>query len=108
MFPDQDNPASTTAGGAAAAAAPEAENAAKDANRQEHYAGTETPEPKKEMNEATQQDGSSSPNAVPQADGDSQSPAHTSSGAATSGSLGGSGSHGVDGETAAEADRAGL
>jgi small subunit ribosomal protein S1 len=119
MFPDHDNPASTTASGAAAAAAPEAENAAKDSNRQQHSAaGTETQEQK---NEATHESGSSTTahsdagqhgsssdgsnqsggqaenrTAVPQADGDSQNPTNTSSGST---SQGGSGSHGVDGET---------
>ena len=115
MFPDHDNPASTTASGAAAAAAPEAENAAKDANRQQHSAGTETQEQKNDLNEPTPESGSSTaaqgdgsgqsaghagnPAAVPQADGDSQNPTNTSSGSASQGAQGGSGSRGVDGET---------
>ncbi|HTC67424.1 MAG TPA: hypothetical protein VK685_09835, partial [Candidatus Acidoferrum sp.] len=118
MFSDHDNPASTTAGGAAAAAAPEAENAAKDANRQQHSAGAETQEQKKELNQGpldsgsadahgdTPQHGSSSdgssqsggraenPTAVPQADGDSQSLVNTSGGSAAQGVHRGSGSHG--------------
>ena len=90
MFPDHDNPASTTASGAAAAAAPEAHSAA----------GTETQEQKNEVkhegDSSTAGDHAQNRAAVPQADGDSQSPANASSGAA---SQGGSGSHGVDGET---------
>jgi small subunit ribosomal protein S1 len=109
MFPDHDNPASTTASGAAAAAAPEAENTAKDANREQHSAaGTETQEQKNEVSE-TRHEGSSpavagSDHSQPgsSSEGSSQSgdhaqnPANTQNGAA---SQGGSGSHGVDGGT---------
>ncbi|MDQ1410083.1 MAG: small subunit ribosomal protein, partial [Acidobacteriaceae bacterium] len=112
MFPDHDNLASTTASGAAAAAAPEANNAGKESNHQQNSAaGAETQEQK---NEATHDSGSSTAapsdasqhgsssegssqsgghenrTAVPRSDGDTQSPANTSSGSA---------SHGVDGET---------
>jgi small subunit ribosomal protein S1 len=121
MFSDHDNPASTIAGGAAAAAAPDAANAAKDSNRQQHSAGTETQEQKNEVthqggsstaaHDDSSQHGSSSerssqsgghaenPTTVPQADGDSQSPANTSSGLGAQSAQGGSGSHGADGET---------
>ncbi|MEY2395109.1 MAG: small subunit ribosomal protein, partial [Acidobacteriaceae bacterium] len=128
MFPDQDKPASTTvanADGAAAAAAPEAENAGKDSNRQQNSAAsTETQQQKNEVNEAKHDSGSSNAAhsdapqhgsssevssqsggyaensaTVPQADGDSQSPAHTSSGSTSQGAQGDSGSHGLDGET---------
>jgi small subunit ribosomal protein S1 len=122
MFPDHDNPASTTAGGAAAAAAPEADNAAKDSNRQQNSAASiETQEQKNEVNGSSSaahsdstQAGSSSEGSsqstgnaensttVPQADGDSQSPANTSRATASQGAQdaqGGSDSRGVDGET---------
>src|SRR6202166_3864176 len=110
MFPDHDNPASTTASGAAAAAAPEAH--------------TETQEQKNEAtpesgsfiaaHNDTSQHGSSSEGgsqsgdhahnraAVPQADGGSESPANTSSSSpsqSASGSHGDASSRGVDGET---------
>src|ERR1700716_3000838 len=57
MFPDHDNPASTTASGTAAAAAPEAHNAGQDSHRQQtSAAGTETQEQK---NDAPPESGSS-------------------------------------------------
>ena len=109
MFPDHDNPASTTASGAAAAAAPEAENAAKDSNRQQHSAAGPKHKNRKTKRHArvahrllrTVTLASTVPvpteaailaatqrirTTVPQADGDSQSPANTSSGSSAQGS----------------------
>jgi small subunit ribosomal protein S1 len=102
MFPDHDNPASTTTSGAAAAAAPEAHTETQEQkNEATHETGSSNAGPSD-----TQQHGSSSEGpgesgshrenrtAVPQADGDWQSPANTAGGATAPG---GSGSHGGDG-----------
>jgi small subunit ribosomal protein S1 len=104
MFPDHDNPASTTASGAAAAAAPEAHT---ETQEQKNEATPESGSSIAAHNDASQHGSSSEGSsqsgdhaqnraAVPQADGDSQSPAITSG---FSSAQGGSGSHGGDGET---------
>jgi small subunit ribosomal protein S1 len=108
MFPDHDNPASTTASGAAAAAAPEVQEHKNEVNEGKHESGpSNTGQSDAQQHGASSQGGQSIGHAensttVPQADGDSQSPANTSSGSTSQGSqtsAGGSGSHGVDGET---------
>lgn len=126
MFPDQDNPTSTNASGAAAAAAPVTDPAAKVSKSDQPLdAGAETQQQNSQVNQGTDEGGSSSAAhgeasqhasisgesshsgghaensaAMPQADGDSQSPANaTSSVSGSDGAHGGTGSHGVDGET---------
>jgi small subunit ribosomal protein S1 len=108
MFPDHDNPASTTASGAAAAAAPEAHT---ETQEQKNEATPESGSSIAAHNDASQHGSSSEGSsqtgdhaqnraAVPQADGDSQSPANTSSSSpsqSASGSHGDASSHGGDG-----------